>query len=106
MPSNLRKTNFVERIAMEAEISKAQAERAYEALLSGIQDALIAGDKVTLTGFGTFTTADRKSRMGRNPQTGAPIAIPGRRVPRFSAGKTLKDSVADEPQEILRTPLY
>jgi len=106
MPANLRKTNFIERIAHEAEISKAQAERAYEALLGGIQDALAAGDKVTLTGFGTFSTADRRSRMGRNPRTGAPIAIPGRRVPRFSAGKTLKDTVAEQPMEILRTPLF
>ncbi len=115
MLTNLRKTGFVERIAQEAHISNAQAEKAYEALLGGIQDALIAGDKVTLTGFGTFTTADRKPRMGRNPQTGAPIAIAGRRVPRFAAGKTLKDSIAQEPMEIsvaqepielLRTPLH
>ncbi len=92
--SNLHKANFVERIAREAKISKAQAERAYDALIGGIQDALAAGDRVTLTGFGTFSTAERKPRMGRNPRTGLPIAIAGRRVPRFSAGKKLKERVA------------
>lgn len=95
MPSNLHKGSFVDRIATEAKISKSQAEAAYEALIGGIQDALAAGDKVTLTGFGTFSTADRKGRTGRNPKTGAPIYIAARRVPKFSAGKGLKDSVAD-----------
>ncbi len=95
MPNNLHKMSFVERIAAEAEISKAQALKAYEALIGGIQDALSSGDKVTLTGFGTFSTADRKARTGRNPQTGAPIYIAARRVPKFTAGKTLKDSVAE-----------
>lgn len=92
--ANLHKADFVARIAREAKISKAQAERAYAALVEGIQDALAEGDRVTLTGFGSFSTAERKPRMGRNPRTGLPIAIAGRRVPKFTAGKKLKERVA------------
>ena len=90
----MRKAEFVNRVAAEAAISKAQAEKAVDAFLGGIQSALARGDKVTLTGFGTFSTAQRKGRMGRNPQTGRPLYISSRRVPKFAPGKGLKDTVA------------
>ena len=90
----MRKAEFVNRVAAEAAISKVQAEKAVESFLVGIQSALARGDRVTLTGFGTFSTAQRKGRMGRNPQTGAPVYISSRRVPRFAPGKHLKATVA------------
>jgi len=89
----MNKSDFVAKIANEAGISKSAAEKALNAVTGGITDALKNGDSVTLVGFGTFSVSRRDARDGRNPQTGATIRIPARNVPRFKAGKALKDSV-------------
>ncbi len=70
-----------------------QAARVVDSLLENITRALKKGDRASLVGFGTFTVGRRRARTGRNPQTGAPITIPARRVVRFSAGKALKSEV-------------
>jgi len=77
----------------ETTCTKAEAERALDAALGAIKNALKKGDKVTLIGFGTFSVAERAARKGRNPQTGASIKIAARKVPKFTAGKALKDYV-------------
>ncbi len=89
----MNKEMIVEKIAEEAGINKAQAGRAFKTVFDSITDTLKGGDKVTLTGFGTFLVSERKEREGRNPQTGEAITIPGGNVPRFKAGKALKDAV-------------
>jgi len=73
--------------------SKKEASIAVECVLSSITKALEAGDSVSLIGFGTFKVAERKARQGRNPQTGEEMHIPARKVPKFAAGKALKDAV-------------
>lgn len=74
-------------------MTKAGAAAAVESFISGIVKTLKKGQSITLVGFGTFKTSVRKARMGRNPQTGAAVKIPKRRVARFSAGKALKDAL-------------
>jgi DNA-binding protein HU-beta len=73
--------------------TKKMAGEAVEAVLGAVKSSLKKGDSVTLTGFGTFKVVSRKARTGRNPQTGATIKIPAAKVPRFSAGKALKEAV-------------
>jgi DNA-binding protein HU-beta len=73
--------------------SKAEAGKAVDAVLLAIKKALKKGEKVTLVGFGTFSVAKRSARTGRNPQTGKPIKIAAKKVPKFTAGKALKDAV-------------
>lgn len=73
--------------------SKKEAQAAVDCVLATITEALAAKESVTLVGFGTFKTAERKTRKGRNPQTGKEINIPARNVPKFIPGKALKDSV-------------
>jgi len=89
----LNKGDLVERIAKDAKITKTQAEASLNSVLGGISAALKKGQKVTLVGFGSFSVAKRKARSGRNPQTGAAIKIPARKVPKFTAGSELKKSV-------------
>jgi len=89
----MNRNDLVGRIAKDAKISKAVADKALNATLSGISDALKKGQSVTLVGFGTFMVADRKARIGRNPQTRKEIKIAAKRVPRFRAGKALKAAV-------------
>ncbi|MFN2365977.1 MAG: HU family DNA-binding protein, partial [Desulfurivibrionaceae bacterium] len=84
---------LVENMADAAGISKAAAERALTGLLDSISGALSKGDKVTLVGFGTFSISKRSARQGRNPQTGAAIKIPARKVARFKPGSKLADAV-------------
>ena len=79
--------------AEDAGVSKAKAAAVLSSVLESITDALSEGDKVTFVGFGTFSTSDRAARTGRNPQTGATIQIPATTVPKFKAGKKLKDAV-------------
>ena len=73
--------------------SKKDAQAAVDCMVQTITDALAANDSVTLVGFGTFKTAERKARKGRNPQTGKEIDIPARNVPKFVPGKALKDAI-------------
>ncbi len=89
----MTKTELVDKIAAKAGITKAAAEKALGAFTSSVTDALRKGDKVTLVGFGTFSTAKRAARKGRNPQTGKEIKIKASTAPKFKAGKSLKDSV-------------
>ncbi|MDP6366791.1 MAG: HU family DNA-binding protein [Nitrospinota bacterium] len=89
----MQKSDLIEKIANDSGISKAAADRALSSLLSNITAALKSGDRISLVGFGTFSISKRAARMGRNPQTGEAIKIKATKVPKFSAGKTLKESV-------------
>ncbi len=89
----MTKEELVDRISKEAEISKVKANQALKTFFEGVTGALKKGKRVSFVGFGTFTVGRRKARMGRNPQTGATIKIAASRVPKFRAGKSLKDAV-------------
>jgi DNA-binding protein HU-beta len=89
----MTKKEIVAMAADEAGISKAKAEVAINAAFDGITAALKKGNKVTFVGFGTFSTSHRKARTGRNPRTGESIHIKASAVPKFKAGKALKDAV-------------
>ena len=89
----MTKEELVAKAAQDAGISKTQADKALKSVLGSIEGALAKGDKVSLVGFGTFSVAKRAAREGRNPATGAPIKIPAANVPKFKAGKKLKDAV-------------
>lgn len=89
----MQKSDLVEKISKEAGISKAAADRALGALLGNVTKALKKGDRISLVGFGTFSVSKRAARMGRNPQTGAAIKIKASKVPKFAAGKSLKEAV-------------
>ena len=89
----MTKAEIVDQVAAEADLSRAEASRAVDAVLNAIQDALVRGSEVSFTGFGKFSSSERAARQGVNPQTGEPIEIAASRVPRFSAGSGLKKSV-------------
>jgi DNA-binding protein HU-beta len=89
----MTKAEFIASIGKEAKISKATAEKAVNAFTSAVTKALKKGDKLTLTGFGTFSVAKRRARTGRNPQTGKEIKIAATRVAKFKAGNLLKSAV-------------
>jgi len=89
----MSREELIQKIAREAKLNKTQADKALRATLDGITSSLKKGKKVSFVGFGTFTVGKRKARMGRNPQTGATIRIAAARVPKFKAGKQLKDAV-------------
>ena len=87
----MTKQELINRIAKDANLSKASAERALNAMTDNVSKCLRKKDKITLTGFGTFMVSKRRARTGRNPQTGAPINIRAANVPKFKAGKQLKE---------------
>ena len=89
----MNKSELIDAIAKHADISKAAAGRALDATVNSIKGSLKKGEIVTLVGFGSFFVGKRSARQGRNPQTGAPIRIKAAKVPKFRAGKALKDSV-------------
>ena len=89
----VNKTQLVDKIAENADISKASAGRALDAFIDAVSETLKEGDQVSLVGFGTFSVRERSARTGRNPQTGEEIQIAAAKVPGFKAGKALKDSV-------------
>lgn len=89
----MNKSEMIDAIAEGADISKAAAGRALDAVIGAVTDTLKKGDTVNLIGFGTFEVRDRKARTGRNPQTGATIQIAAAKSPAFKAGKALKDAV-------------
>lgn len=89
----MTKADLVASMAGAAGISKAAAEKALNGFLDAVKKSLKKGGKVALTGFGTFSVSNRKARMGRNPQTGASIKIKATKVPKFTAGKSLKQAV-------------
>jgi DNA-binding protein HU-beta len=89
----MNKTEIIDHISKSADISKAAAGRALEAAVTAIKTAMKRGGMVTLVGFGTFYVGKRAARTGRNPRTGDAIKIKAARVPKFRAGKALKDAV-------------
>jgi len=89
----MTKQDLVNYLADSAGLTKVDSAKAVDAVVAGITSALVKGEKVTWTGFGTFEVRSRRARMGRNPQTGAPLHIPAGKTPAFKAGKGLKDSV-------------
>lgn len=89
----MNKSELIEQIAKSADLSKAAAGRALDATLAAIKASLKKGGEVGLVGFGTFYVAKRAARSGRNPQTGAAIKIKAAKVPKFRAGKALKDAI-------------
>lgn len=89
----MNKEQLIEGMATEAGITKAQADRAMKSMITNITESLKKGSKVTFVGFGTFDVTKRKARTGRNPQTGETLKIPATTVPKFKAGKALKDAV-------------
>lgn len=89
----MNKQDIVAKIVKDTGMTKTNAAAALDSLIDGITRSLRKGDPVSFVGFGTFKVANRKARLGRNPQTGAEVRIPKRRVPRFSAGKALKHAV-------------
>ena len=90
----MNKTELIAIAAENAGLTKKDTERVLNAAIDAISLALIRGEKVQLSGFGTFETKDREARVGRNPHTKEAIEIPATRVPAFKASKALKDSVA------------
>ena len=89
----MNKTQLIEAVAAKADLKKKDAEAAVNAVTAAIAEALKAGDKVQLVGFGTFEVKTREAREGRNPRTGEKITIAASKHPAFTAGKALKDSV-------------
>lgn len=89
----MNKSELIDAVAASADIPKAVAGRALDAVIESVTNALKEQDQVVLVGFGTFAVKDRAARTGRNPQTGEPIEIKAAKVPGFKAGKALKDAV-------------
>lgn len=89
----MNKSELIDALAVSAEVSKADAGRVLDAMVSVIGDALKNKDKVTLVGFGTFMVRERAARTGRNPKTGATLKIKASKTPAFKAGKALKDAL-------------
>ena len=90
----MNKSELIEAVADAADLSKASAGRAVDAVLGAVTGALQEGEQVSLVGFGTFAVRERAARTGRNPQTGETITIKAAKVPSFKAGKALKDAVS------------
>ncbi|MBI0067376.1 MULTISPECIES: HU family DNA-binding protein [Snodgrassella] len=89
----MNKSELIEAIAQEADLSKASAAKALDGMISSVTKALKSGDTVTLVGFGTFYVGERAARAGRNPKTGEPLQIKAAKTPKFRAGKALKDAL-------------
>ncbi len=89
----MTKAELIDKVSSAANLTKADAANALDATLDAVRMALKKGQKVTLVGFGTFSVAKRKARKGRNPRTGAEIKIAATKIPKFTAGKTLKDAI-------------
>ncbi len=90
----MNKTELVQSVAEDADLSKADAARAVDAVFDSIAEALRQGDKVSLVGFGVFSVRERAARQGRNPRTGETLNIAASKTPGFKAGKALKDAVS------------
>ncbi len=89
----MNKTELIEHIASQTELSKADAQRALEAVISGIKTTLKKGETVSLLGFGSFSVSKREARTGRNPKTGEAMKIKAAKVAKFKPGKGLKDFI-------------
>lgn len=91
--SIVNRKDLVGKIASDASLTRAQASRALEAFVAGIQAGLVRGDRVTISGFGTFGVSERKARRVRNPRSGSAIEVAAKRVPRFAPGSELKIAI-------------
>ncbi len=89
----MTKAELIETVASKVDLPRAVAERAVSTMFDEVTEALKQGDKVNISGFGTFSVSERKARTGRNPKTGETIQIAASRAAKFKAGKTLKDSL-------------
>jgi len=89
----MTKAELIEKMAADADITKAAATKALDSMIETVKKSLKKGDKVTLVGFGTFSVSKRGARKGRNPQTGEEIKIKAAKVPKFTAGKGFKDAI-------------
>jgi DNA-binding protein HU-beta len=89
----MNKAELIDAVASSADLSKASATQAVDAVVDTITESLRKGESVTLVGFGTFEVRARAARMGRNPQTGEELQIKASKAPAFKAGKALKDAV-------------
>ncbi len=89
----MTKAELIDKMAGDANISKAAAQKAMDSFIDGIKKSLKKGNKVTLVGFGTFSVGKRAARKGRNPQTGETIKIKASKTPKFKAGKAFKDAI-------------
>lgn len=88
----MNKGDLIVKVAQDCNLTKAAAEKALNSVLGAITDAVAAGEKATLIGFGTFSVAERAAREGRNPQTGKKIKIPAKKIVKFKAGSKLVDA--------------
>jgi len=95
----MTKSDLIERLAAKAELTRPRAEELVDFLLNDVTEALRRGEKVNISGFGTFTVSNRKARTGRNPKSGEPIEIPASRSAKFKPGKTLKEALGDSTPE-------
>jgi DNA-binding protein HU-beta len=89
----MTKAELIDKMAKDADITKAAAGKALESLMDGVKKTLKKGGRVALVGFGTFSVSKRKARKGRNPQTGAVINIKASKAPKFTAGKGFKEAI-------------
>ena len=89
----MNKTEFIERVAQEADVSTSEAQRYFEAFEQVVTETLKSGEEVRITGFGKFSVKERKAREGRNPQTGEKMRIGASKTPSFSAGNALKEAI-------------
>ena len=89
----MNKAELIQEITVKAGVKTLEAEALLDALVATTEEALAKGDKVAITGFGTFSITERKARKGRNPQTGQEINIPASKAPKFTAGKGFKDAL-------------
>jgi DNA-binding protein HU-beta len=96
LADTVNKKDLVGKIASDASLTRAQASRALDAFVQGIQASLVRGDRVTISGFGTFGVSQRKARRVRNPRSGSAMEVAAKRVPRFAPGAELKTAI-DQP---------
>ena len=89
----MNKSELISAMAAEAQMSKADAKKALDAFISSVTNAMKAGDKVALVGFGTFSVSERAAREGRNPQTGESLMIKACKMPKFKPGKAFKELI-------------
>lgn len=92
----MNKAELIATMADKTELSKKDAEKALNAFIDTVTDELKNGDRIQLIGFGTFEVSERAERTGRNPQSGKEMVIPASKVPKFKAGKALKDAIAQK----------
>jgi DNA-binding protein HU-beta len=95
----MNKSQLIDSIAENADIPKTVAAKALDGFMAAVQDALVAGDTITLVGFGTFLVGERAARVGRNPKTGEALQIKASKSPKFRPGKSLKDALVVKVEE-------